>query len=128
MRPILSAVFFLSALLLSAQSLDFINGISLGDGEGEDDESRKIAFFANGDLLVAGQFEGLIDFDPNPQRRFLQISLESGGEEYLARYSPQGELIWWKAIRSERDIEIFGLLIDGQDDVYIGHLHPRGAF
>ncbi len=119
MRFLLCFTLLISAINISAQSFDFLNGSTFGDGEGDDDESRKIAFFQNGDVLVAGQFEGLIDFDPDSSDRFLQISLESGGEGYVARYSSNGELIWWKSVRSDRDIEIYGLLIDANEDIYI---------
>lgn len=119
MRVLKTLLFLFASTLISAQSFDFLAGIRLGDGEGEDDESTEIAFFSNGDLLVAGQFEGLIDFDPQLSQRNLQISIPSGGESYFARYSPQGQLIWWRALRSKRDVHIYGIKIDQNDNVYL---------
>ncbi len=105
--------------LLNAQDFDLLQHIQLGDGEGEQDYSYKIDFFSNGDLLVAGQFEGFIDFDPDSTVRDMRISTENGGETYLVRYSPSGDLIWWRSIRSDRDIEAYGILVDNQDNFYV---------
>ncbi len=104
---------------ISAQNFDFLQGFNLGDGEGDDDASTHLSFFSNGDLLAVGQFEGLIDFDPDSTERFLATSAEGGGEPYFLRYSRKGELIWWRALRSKRDIHIYGLKLDAQDNIYL---------
>lgn len=119
MRFLSFLVLFVTSLTLQAQEFDYLKHLQFGDGEGDDDESRKIAFFQNGDLLVAGQFEGLIDFDPKLTEANLQISLEQSGEPYLVRYSPKGDLIWIKPIRSDRSADIYGLLVDSLDQIFI---------
>lgn len=119
MRFSLLVLFLLIQLSLHAQSFDLLQSLQIGDGEGDDDESREIAFFQNGDLLVAGQFEGLIDFDPNPNQSSLAISLENGGESYLVRYTQQGQIVWWKALRSQRSVDVYSLLIDAQENIYL---------
>ncbi len=104
---------------VSAQNFDFLNGFNFGDGEGDDDECENLAFFSNGDILATGQFEGLIDFDPDSATSFLASSTESGGESYFLRYDSQGTLIWWRVLRSNRDINLYGFKIDAQDNIYL---------
>jgi hypothetical protein len=102
-----------------AQSFDYLGGISFGDGEGDDDESQEIAFFSNGDLLVAGTYKGLIDFDPDTNAVLVSRSNTFSGEVWFARYSEQGDLIWWQTISSERNINVYDILIDNQENIYI---------
>jgi|GEM_PF-2013963 len=104
---------------LSAQNFDFLNGFNFGDGEGDDDACEQLCFFSNGDLLATGQFEGLIDFDPDSAQSFLATSVQGGGEPYFLRYDSQGNLIWWRALRSKRDIHIYGVQLDAQDNIYL---------
>ena len=109
----------LFSLNISAQSFDFIEGVNFGDGEGDDDECLQLAFFSNGDILATGQFEGLIDFDPDSSKSFLATSVQGGGEPYFLRYDTLGNLIWWRSLRSKRDIHIYGMQLDAQDNIYL---------
>jgi hypothetical protein len=103
---------------LSAQSFDHLWSFSLGDGEGDLDEVTALKVLANGDIITGGNFKGYHDFDPDSAARALGKSVISGGELYLARYSPAGDLRWLRFIRGGRSMSLNRLTIS-QGSVYL---------
>lgn len=69
--------------------------------EGSLGVSRRVLFDAAGNFYLAGRMSGTdpIDFNPSPFGSFLLTPV--GIESFIAKYSPQGDLIWAKKIAAE---------------------------
>jgi hypothetical protein len=103
-----------------------------GIGGGSHEHARSIALDALGNIFVAGDYNGLVDFDPGVGFNFQDV--KGASDIFVAKYDPQGNFIWAKtfggvSIESCRDmtLDAFGnLLITG---VYQGtsDFDPNGG-
>lgn len=103
-----------------------------GIGGGSHEHARSIALDASGNIFVAGDYNGLVDFDPGVGFSFQDV--KGASDIFVAKYDPQGNFIWAKTfggvgIESCRDmtLDAFGnLLITG---VYQGtsDFDPNGG-
>ncbi|MFH0759918.1 MAG: SBBP repeat-containing protein [Bacteroidota bacterium] len=72
----------------------------------------------SGNLLVAGMYKSAnIDFDPG---NGIVIISSSGGYDFsLAKYSPQGNLLWAKGFGGTQDDYYNGIITDDQGNVHL---------
>lgn len=87
-----------------------------GIGGGSHEHARSIALDAAGNIFVAGDYNGLVDFDPGVGFSFQDV--KGASDVFVAKYDPQGNFIWAKTfggvgIESCRDmtLDAFGNLI-----------------
>jgi hypothetical protein len=87
-----------------------------GIGGGSHEHARSIALDASGNVFVAGDYNGLVDFDPGVGFSFQDV--KGASDIFVAKYSSQGNFIWAKTfggvgIESCRDMNLdaFGNLI-----------------
>jgi len=71
----------------------------------------------SGNIYIAGNFGGVMDFDPSPQT-FTLASI-GGNNSYFAKYSPTGGLIWAKALQHP----VTGFGSDGVRDLKLDNLN-----
>jgi hypothetical protein len=63
-----------------------------------------------GNVYLTGSFEGTIDFDPGPG--VTDLTSPSGWSAYAAKYSPQGVLLWAKAVAGTGLVSGGGTTVD----------------
>lgn len=77
----------------------------------------------NGDLLLAGQFEGVADFDP--EAGSLQLGTAFGNQGFLWRLSPAGSLVWAREVGAGSSA---GTSCEGVGFDAAGNLYASGFF
>ncbi|MBN2473963.1 MAG: VCBS repeat-containing protein, partial [Pirellulales bacterium] len=92
-------------------------GYAVGAGSEGIDEGRAVAIDAAGNVLTAGRFTGMVDFDPGPAT----MNLISSGQDdvFVAKYSPAGALLWVRAMGGLGSDVATGVVVDDQLDVYL---------
>jgi len=80
-------------------------------GEGED-MAQTLDVGADGEVYAAGSFHDTADFDPGPGSE-LRFAAYYFGDSYLARYSPEGELVWVSTWGSGSDVNAIQLDSEG---------------
>jgi Bacterial Ig domain/Fibronectin type III domain len=82
-------------------------------GSSVDDMGLNIAVDNSGEVLVAGTFQGSVDFGGG--------SLISAGKKdiFVAKYSPNGAHLWSKSFGSATDDYAYGVAVDDYDDVVL---------
>ena len=78
-----------------------------------DDFPMSTASDGQGNLYVAGEFEQTVDFDPGPGTT--ELAAASTPESFLAKYSPDGALLW---VRQASGVGINGIAVDSAGNVY----------
>jgi autotransporter-associated beta strand protein len=81
------------------------------------DEGRAIARDAAGNVYVAGNFHGAVDFDPSAGVTIL--SAAGNQDIFIARYSATGALAWARQIGAANNFEqALGIALDSAGNVY----------
>jgi hypothetical protein len=87
-----------------------------GIGGGSHEHARSIVLDASGNIFIAGDYNGLVDFDPGVGFSFKDV--KGASDIFVAKYDSQGNFIWAKTfggvgIESCRDMSLdaFGNLI-----------------
>ncbi len=83
-----------------------------GDSEGQ--YSSEITLAENGDILLAGEFNGTLDLGGEPR--------VSTGETdvFVARFDSEGDHIWSRSFESSARQTAYGLDLDSEDRVILG--------
>lgn len=99
-------------------------------GGAADDIVHDVIVDVSGNVYVAGEFVGTVDFDPDPVKTDIHSSHNGTIDAFLAKYSPSGTFLWAKTWGGGpvggtgfmgRDIAS-GLGLDRQGNVYVsGH-------
>jgi len=76
---------------------------------------KAIKIDANGDLLIAGSFQGTVDFDPNAGVN--NVTAIGGNDAFILRLDANGNFIWVKDIGSSYT-EIKSLAIDNSGNIF----------
>jgi hypothetical protein len=72
-----------------------------------------------GNMYIAGNFDGSIDFDPGPGLDTLISDINAGnGDGFLAKFSPSGNLLWKQRLRN-LGMDVRDIAIDGSGNVYV---------
>ncbi len=73
---------------------------------------------AAGNVYVTGEFAGISDFDPSPSTATLS-STGTGSDAFIAKYDPNGNYIWAKAISGNGSEVPNSICIDGTGQINI---------
>lgn len=87
-------------------------------GEFGADAVKAVATDPAGNIFVAGEFTGSVDFDPSSASRIL--SSLGGTDVFVARYTPLGDLTWAVRIGGAQDITVNALGMDGGGNLLLG--------
>jgi hypothetical protein len=83
------------------------------------DACNRMALDGDGNLILTGSFEGAdVDFDPGPG----QVLLSSAGstDVFVAKYSPNGNLLWASRTGDAGDDAAYGIAVDNvSGNIYI---------
>ncbi|HRD53997.1 MAG TPA: hypothetical protein PKY96_15260 [Flavobacteriales bacterium] len=79
----------------------------------------------DGSLLAQGNFRGILDADPSASGE-LFLSAGSSFDQYIGRYSTDGDLIWAVSFGNNNDLTIGVSALDGSGNVYLV-LSPSGT-
>lgn len=91
-----------------------------GLGSNKNDEGWDVATDAAGNVYLGGEFTHTVDFDPGPGTTALSSSF-SGGQMFVAKYSPAGALLWARHIAgiTSGDNGVTAIALDGSGNVYM---------
>lgn len=101
-----------------AQNPEFQFSIGLGaTAKGGADEGNAIKTDGSGNILVAGTYEGLLDFDASTG---ISNKQSSGGKDFfLAKYNSTGAFLWSLSIGGVLDEENPKIAIDANNNIII---------
>ncbi|MFO0928453.1 MAG: SBBP repeat-containing protein, partial [Gemmataceae bacterium] len=81
-----------------------------------------------GNVYVAGDFTGTVDFDPSSAEVPL-TSIGSNGDLFVACYDPTGVLLWVRQIGGGAILAVTGIAVDAGNNVYLsGELSGTADF
>lgn len=70
-----------------------------------------------GNIIIAGRFHGLVDFDPDTGEYYLN-SLSSFYFSFIAKYKQNGKLVWAKSFGGEGAVDINSIAVDDSGSIY----------
>lgn len=109
-------------LLKYAPNGDFIWAVPLGGTGVPIQWADEVILDSEFNIYVAGFFAGTCDFDPSAEVVSLYASDSDG---YLAKYSPEGNLIWVREVSGPDFERCHGLALNSQGDLIVsGFLTP----
>jgi hypothetical protein len=88
-------------------------------GSGMDDAAGHVAVDASGNLYIAGQFTGTVDFDPDPVKTDFHSSNNGSIDAFLSKFDSSGNFLWartWGG--SGRDVA-YGVGVDASGNAYV---------
>lgn len=88
-----------------------------GAGDSAKVTAKSVSVDRLGNVVVAGEFEGTIDFDPNSGTETL--SSVSGQDAFVAKFSTSGNLLWARAFHGENNEYAWAVSVDGLGNVLI---------
>ncbi|MBU3660615.1 MAG: T9SS type A sorting domain-containing protein [Flavobacteriales bacterium] len=97
-----------------AQEFDWVRTISGTNA----DLTVGVKTDTDGNVISAGQFKNVVDFDPGTTVVNLDAGASSNVGVYISKYNSSGDLIWAKDIIGE-NITITGFDIDSQNNTYV---------
>jgi hypothetical protein len=77
-----------------------------------------LAVTAEGDIFLAGVFQGPVDFDPGPGEQFLTPPTEKY-DAFVARYDAKGELVWVRQIGGDEWDSAISIKLDGHGGLWV---------
>ena len=86
-------------------------------GGGATEEGKSLDVDLAGNIYVVGSFAGTADFDPGPGT--VNLTSLGGREIFIAKYNPDGGLIWAKKIGGTEDDSANSLRIDANGNLYL---------
>lgn len=82
-------------------------------------ESRSVALDANGNIFIAGAFDGMADFDPDTSTYNLTSHLFSP-DIFIAKYSSSGQFLWAHKIGGPNNNDLcYGIATDPNGNVIL---------
>lgn len=90
-------------------------------GSNRDDESRAIATDADGNIYITGYFGSSYSYDPAGAVTFGNITVTSTNENrdiFIAKYSPDGEIVWAKRAGGTGNDEGAAITADARGNLY----------
>ena len=88
-------------------------------GGSSDDSANYVAVDSWGNLYVAGEFTGTVDFDPDPAKTDLHTSSAGSIDAYLSKFDSSGKFLWAKTWGgSKRDVS-YGVGVDSSGNAYV---------
>lgn len=103
-----------SSLLAQTPSFNWVNKIG-GTGT---EAGYGLTMDDNGNTIVVGNFEGVVDFDPGAGTTELTSSASSDG--FIAKYDPSGNFLWVRQIAGSDQEDVRAVAVDASGNVYVG--------
>ena len=120
-RVVLSALNLVSAVGIGGDDLQ-VGPTALNDSA---DITGGTAIDSHGNMFVAGEFEGNVNFDPQGGSQW-DRSTNGGYDMFVAEYNPQGAPVWVDQFTDSSDYQpdsptdlAWGLAVDKNDNVYV---------
>jgi hypothetical protein len=90
-----------------------------GSSTTDSTSTNRVAADSAGNLYVAGEFKGTVDFDPDPSKTDLHTSTSGSIDAFLSKFDAQGNLLWVKTWGgSKRDVA-YGVGVDSLGNAYV---------
>jgi len=100
-------------------------GFAFAIGDAGLDGVYDVTADAVGNAYVAGYFQGTVDFDAGPDATSLTSA--GSGDAFVAKYSPDGDLIWARAVGGVGNDNANTIAIDPAGNVYVGGIFQLTA-
>src|ERR1041384_3758896 len=84
-------------------------------GDSQQDAGRSVVTDKSGNVLTAGDYSGIIDFDPGPSSYTLN---SMNGSMFISKLDPSGNFIWAKSFGDSALLSMKSLAIDTLNNVY----------
>jgi uncharacterized protein (TIGR03437 family) len=110
----LSFLTFYLAVILTGQVRDQLP-FRLGGSAG--DNIRTVAVDSQGNIVVAGRFEGRVDFDPGSG--VAERTSRGGSDGYIARYDSYGRFQWVVTVGGTQDDLVYSVATDGANNILV---------
>lgn len=85
-------------------------------GAAGQDDAFALAVDAQGNVHLAGIFEGAVDFDPGPGLALLTAF--GGSDVFVSKFDPSGELLWARQLGGNSTDRCTAIAVDPQGNVY----------
>ncbi len=108
----------LVAFHLRAQNYNWAKNIGSDQSNGQGITSYGMAADNNGNVYLAGAFDGTVDFDPGPG--VSAITTAGSFDIFFAKYDAGGNYLWAKSIGSTMSDICFTMAVDGNGHVFLG--------
>jgi hypothetical protein len=97
----------------SVPALGFVSALQLGGASS--DEIGDLAVDHSGNTVMVGSFSGTVDFDLGPG----VANLTGTDESFIAKYRPDGELLWARRLLGAGANEATGVAVDSAGNVLV---------
>jgi hypothetical protein len=85
-----------------------------------------VATDAGGNVYMAGGFRGTATFGTNT---LVSVGPDANADIFIAKYDPDGQLLWIRQVGGESDDNGSGIAVDGESNVYVtGHFQGSVSF
>jgi hypothetical protein len=88
-------------------------------GGSTDDSVNRAAVDPSGNLYVAGEFSGTVDFDPSPAKTDLHTSYNNTIDAFLCKFDANGNFLWAKTWGGSRRDVAYGVGVDSSGNAYV---------
>lgn len=95
---------------------DFIWAKRLG-GTGCNEEGNAIVVDAAGDVIIAGQFSGLVDFDPNAGT--FDLTTAGSNDVFVCKLDANGNFVWARQLGGTSSDQVGSMVVDGSGNFLI---------
>jgi hypothetical protein len=93
--------------------------LGLSWGGNLDDSAGNIAIDGAGNMYVAGQFTGTVDFDPNPLSSDIHTSNANSIDASLSKFDPSGKFLWARTWGGTARDVAYGVGLDADGSAYV---------
>jgi gliding motility-associated-like protein len=97
----------------------FVNEWALRLGSNGADRVYAVAADGAGNVYVAGEFNGTVDFNPNPNVTN-NLTSNGGVDGFVAKYDASGNYLWAFNIGGEGNDFVYSLVVNSAGEVHIG--------
>ncbi|MBI3134430.1 MAG: T9SS type A sorting domain-containing protein [Bacteroidetes bacterium] len=92
---------------------DYIWAFQIGDIESE--EAAALVVDNNGDVIISGRFDGVVDFDPSVGT--FELNSNTGQDPFIAKYDPNGNFMWALNYGNNSDAGISDIEINSLNEI-----------
>jgi hypothetical protein len=92
---------------------------AIGIGAGGDDYASSIVIDNSGNVYLAGNYKGNVDFDPGSGTFILNSNDLVNSENFISKYNSSGDFIYAKSFGWVGDDLLTSMAIDNSDNIYV---------
>lgn len=119
-RSILLALLMIIPLCAAQGQIAYFEWVKPIGGTGND-AGQRILLDDTGNVYIAGEFKGTVDFNPGPGVQ--NLTAVSNSDAYVAKYTAAGNLVWATRVGTAQGTSV--LTMDGSGNLYIV---PSGGY